>query len=165
VYYPNWRIYKNEPPSSLKLGLISHVFYSFAWVKPDGTVHVCEPFPPSFLSFPSMIACLLTVDAMKLSDEWADSQIDVDGVKGCLRSFQNLKTKHSHLKVVLSVGGGGKGSDNFAAVAANHASRERFAHTARELVNEYGLDGIDSNTTPPTTSSTPFFTPPAPHHI
>lgn len=105
--------------------------------------------PPSFLSFPSMIACLLTLDAMKLSDEWADSQIDVDGVKGCLRSFQNLKTKHSHLKVVLSVGGGGKGSDNFAAVAANHASRERFAHTARELVNEYGLDGIDSNTTPP----------------
>ncbi|KAG0133164.1 glycoside hydrolase [Tuber indicum] len=117
VYYPNWRIYKNEPPSSLKLGLISHVFYSFAWVKLDGTVY--------------------------LSDEWADSQIDVDGTKGCLRSFQNLKAKHSHLKVVLSVGGGGKGSDNFAAVAANPASRERFAHTARELVNEYGLDGID----------------------
>jgi chitinase len=45
---------------------------------------------------------------------------------------------------VLSVGGGGKGSDNFAAVAANHTSRERFALTAREIVNEYGLDGIDS---------------------
>jgi len=84
-----------------------------------------------------------------MSDEWADSQIDVDGVKGCLRSFQNLKAKHAHLKVVLSVGGGGKGSDNFAGVAANHASRERFGHTARELVKEYGLDGIDSNTVPP----------------
>ncbi|KAH0608844.1 uncharacterized protein H6S33_001072 [Morchella sextelata] len=117
VYYPNWRIYKNEPPSSLTLGLISHVFYSFAWVKPCGTVY--------------------------LSDEWADSQIDVDGTKGCLRSFQELKAKHGHLKVILSIGGGGKGSDNFAAVSASQEAREKFASTARELVVEYGLDGID----------------------
>lgn len=40
VYYPNWRIYKDEPPSSLTLGLISHVFYSFAWVKQCGTIYV-----------------------------------------------------------------------------------------------------------------------------
>lgn len=31
VYYPNWRIYKSSPPSSLKLGYVSHVFYAFAW--------------------------------------------------------------------------------------------------------------------------------------
>jgi chitinase len=31
VYYPNWRIYKNQPPSSLNLDVISHVFYAFAW--------------------------------------------------------------------------------------------------------------------------------------
>lgn len=79
-----------------------------------------------------------------MSDEWADSKIDVDGVKGCLRSFQQLKVRHGHLKVILSVGGGGKGSDNFASVAANPATRERFASSAKELVLEYGLDGIDS---------------------
>ncbi|KAF2498760.1 hypothetical protein BU16DRAFT_304393 [Lophium mytilinum] len=39
VYYPNWRIYKNQPPSSLNLDVISHVFYAFAWVKTDGTVY------------------------------------------------------------------------------------------------------------------------------
>jgi len=31
AYYPNWRIYQKQPPSSLRLGFISHVFYAFAW--------------------------------------------------------------------------------------------------------------------------------------
>lgn len=70
AYYPNWRIYKKQPPSSLRLGFVSHVFYAFAWydyvtpkyiehrkkqqltfverVKDDGTVYVCClcPVPP-----------------------------------------------------------------------------------------------------------------------
>lgn len=61
-----------------------------------------------------------------------------------MRSFQQLKTRHGHLKVILSVGGGGKGSDNFSAVAADATKREKFASSAKELVREYGLDGIDS---------------------
>lgn len=117
VYYPNWRIYRNQPPSSLNLDVISHVFYAFAWVKLDGTVY--------------------------LSDEWADSQIDADGTKGCLSAFAALKSKYSVLRVILSVGGGGKGSEPFAEVARNPTSRDRFAQTARELVIKYDLDGID----------------------
>jgi chitinase len=31
VYYPNWHIYKQRPPSSLRLDVISHIFYAFAW--------------------------------------------------------------------------------------------------------------------------------------
>jgi hypothetical protein len=30
VYYPNWRVYRNQPPSSLNFAMISHVFYAFA---------------------------------------------------------------------------------------------------------------------------------------
>jgi hypothetical protein len=40
AYYANWRIYRKQPPSSLRLGFISHIFYAFAWVKEDGTVYV-----------------------------------------------------------------------------------------------------------------------------
>ncbi|OCK74185.1 glycoside hydrolase family 18 protein [Lepidopterella palustris CBS 459.81] len=117
VYYPNWRIYRKQPPSSLNLDVISHVFYAFAWVKPDGTIY--------------------------LSDEWADSQIEVDGTNGCLNSFAALKKKYTVLRVVLSVGGGGKGSEPFAEVARHAASRDRFAQSARDLVMQYCLDGID----------------------
>ena len=57
------------------------------------------------------------------------------------------------LKIVLSIGGGGKGSENFARMAGNAEARERFAHSARALVDEYGLDGIDSMSTPPSSVS------------
>ncbi|KAF2266024.1 glycoside hydrolase [Lojkania enalia] len=123
VYYPNWRIYRDQPPVSLNFDVISHVFYAFAWVKPDGTVY--------------------------LSDEWADAQMQVPGsgdvpaTQGCLNSFSLLKKKYTKLKVVLSVGGGGKGSEPFAQVAAHQTSRERFAQTALALVQQFGIDGID----------------------
>jgi chitinase len=124
VYYPNWRIYRDQPPVSLNYDVISHVFYAFAWVKDDGTVY--------------------------LSDEWADAQIDVPGTddipatKGCLNSFALLKRKYTRLRVVLSVGGGGKGSEPFAGVARDPACRERFAQTSLALVQQFGIDGIDS---------------------
>ncbi|KAL4884362.1 glycoside hydrolase superfamily [Aspergillus karnatakaensis] len=117
AYYPNWRIYRKQPPSSLRLGFVSHIFYAFAWVKEDGTVY--------------------------LSDEWADTQMPVDGTNGCLRAFAQLKPQYSKMKLILSVGGGGKGSENFAAVARSQSRTETFAQSARKLVDEFGLDGID----------------------
>lgn len=87
---------------------------------------------------------------MQLSDEWADTQIDIAGVddipatKGCLNAFALLKKKYTRLRVVLSVGGGGKGSEPFAGVARDPASRERFAQTSLGLVQKFGIDGIDS---------------------
>lgn len=30
VYYPNWRVYRHQPPSSLNLKFITHIFYAFA---------------------------------------------------------------------------------------------------------------------------------------
>ena len=81
---------------------------------------------------------------VKISDEWADTQIEVDGTHGCLQAFGNLKLEYKHLKVILSVGGGGKGGEHFAQVARDARSRGIFAFTAQQLVVQYGLDGIDS---------------------
>jgi len=78
-----------------------------------------------------------------LSDEWADSHIPVDGTEGCLRAFTQLKQQYSELKVILSVGGGGKGSENFAKVARNPAAVDVFVKSAMDLVNQFKLDGID----------------------
>lgn len=49
------------------------------------------------------------------------------------------------MKVILSVGGGGKGSENFALVAQSNSRMDRFVRTARELVDQFGLDGLDGN--------------------
>lgn len=80
----------------------------------------------------------------QLSDEWADAQMPVDGTEGCLRAFTQLKQQYSEMKVILSIGGGGKGSENFAKVARNPPAVEIFARSARALVDQFGLDGIDS---------------------
>ncbi|KAI5786407.1 glycoside hydrolase [Peziza echinospora] len=117
AYYPNWAVYKQGPPSSLNLGCLSHIFYAFVHVKPDGT--------------------------LSLSDEYADTQIEVDGTQGCLRAFGKLKSQHKHLKVILSLGGGGAGGEHFATVAADQKSRQMLAYSAQQLVVEYGFDGID----------------------
>jgi len=30
VYYPNWRVYRKQPPSSQNLEFITHIYYAFA---------------------------------------------------------------------------------------------------------------------------------------
>ena len=67
----------------------------------------------------------------------------VDGTTGCLRAFAQLKQQYSKMKLILSVGGGGKGSENFALVARSQARTETFVRSARALVDQFGLDGID----------------------
>lgn len=80
---------------------------------------------------------------LQFSDEYADTQIEVDGALGCLNAFRLLKGQFPLLKVILSVGGG-TGSAIFPEVAADHSSRLTFARKARELVDTYGFHGIDS---------------------
>lgn len=72
----------------------------------------------------------------------------VDGTEGCLRAFTQLKQQYPQLKVILSVGGGGKGSENFAKVARSPSAVQIFALSARGLVDQFGLDGIDGMTCP-----------------
>lgn len=68
----------------------------------------------------------------------------IDGTNGCIRAFTQLKPQYSKMKVILSIGGGGKGSENFALVAQSQSRLATFVRTARELVDQFGLDGIDS---------------------
>ncbi|MCJ1306438.1 hypothetical protein MMC25_000080 [Agyrium rufum] len=126
VYYPNYRVYAGKPPSSLELSYITHVIYAFVWPNADG-----------------MIA---------FSDEWADKGIQVDGTKGCLSAVQKLKIAHPHLKTLLSIGGGGAGSTNFAAVAKTPTLRDNFATQVYDLCKQYGFDGVDVDWESPATA-------------
>lgn len=84
---------------------------------------------------------------MQLGDEYADMQIDCDGVQGGLGSLMHLKKKHPHLQVVLSVGGGAS-NEIFPLAVSDAVRRDNFARSARGLVEASGLDGIDSMSGP-----------------
>ena len=77
-------------------------------------------------------------------DDWADTQIPVDGTEGCLPALVKLKReRYPHLRVILSIGGGA-GSAQFPAVAADRGRTKRFCETVVLMVQRYQLDGIDS---------------------
>lgn len=86
----------------------------------------------------------LTQENGQHADEYADLQIEVDGKLGCLAAFVSLRAQFPQLKIILSIGGGGEGSANFAAVAAGATSRVAFAKCAKEFVERFELNGIDS---------------------
>jgi chitinase len=48
------------------------------------------------------------------------------------------------MKVILSIGGAGIGSQHFAAAASNPIAVEKFLRTAKSLVDQFDLDGLDS---------------------
>lgn len=73
----------------------------------------------------------------------SDTQVAVDGTHGGLNAVRNLKLQNPSLKTLLSIGGGGKGSDPFAGVAASPAAREQFGVSAKQMLDTYGLDGLD----------------------
>lgn len=45
VYYPSYRVYRGDTPKRLNYSCISHVFYAFAGVGPDGGVFVSGLYP------------------------------------------------------------------------------------------------------------------------
>ena len=80
-----------------------------------------------------------------MSDNWADTEIPVDGAYGCISALTSLKARYRHLKIVLSIGGGGApGSTYFPQVASNDSSRQVFSQAVRDLVDAHGFDGVDS---------------------
>ncbi|KAL8982632.1 MAG: hypothetical protein Q9205_002921 [Flavoplaca limonia] len=114
VYYPNWKV-PITPPSSLEIESITHVYYAFAYLKPDGTLH----------------------------DMHNDTQVAVDGTYGGLNAVRNLKLQNPNLKTLISIGGGGQASEPFAGVAASPAAREQLGTSAKQMLETYGLDGLD----------------------
>ncbi|KAI9759637.1 MAG: Vacuolar protein sorting-associated protein 53 [Chaenotheca gracillima] len=113
-------------------------------MKGQGRWHcICLTHTPQFGS--------VKANHKQLSDLWADVQIPVDGQCGCLLALVSFKQQYPHLKIILSIGGGGPGSQNMSIVAASRTARQNFAVSALDLVTNYGLDGIDIDWEHPST--------------
>jgi hypothetical protein len=76
-------------------------------------------------------------------DEFGDLKKPIDGETGCLAAFMKLKRQSPHLKTLISIGGG-SGSTEFPALAADPAARATFAQQTRDFCDKYEFDGIDS---------------------
>ncbi|CAN9087560.1 unnamed protein product [Alternaria sp. RS040] len=129
AYYGSWDIYtRNFQPQEIPAERLTHLLYSFADNKPDGTVFLTDSY----------------ADAEKhyATDSWNDVG---NNLYGSLKQLQILKAKNRNLKVLLSIGGWAYTNTNkhMDGPMATAAGRQRFASSCVELIRDYGFDGID----------------------
>ena len=125
-YWASWKIYDDIFPSNIDPKVITHLLYAFADIDGDGTVF--------------------------LKDEYLHYEIDVDGTNGGLRACTQLKRQNPDLKALLSVGGGETSTGGLFADVAGHAPKlQRFLQSAKKLVDDFSLDGIDVDWEHPST--------------
>ena len=129
AYYGSWDIYTwNFQPQEIPAKRLTHLLYSFADNKPDGTVFLTDSY----------------ADAEKhyATDSWNDVG---NNLYGSLKQLQILKAKNRNLKVLLSIGGWTYTNTNkhMDGPMATAEGRQRFASSCVELIRDYGFDGID----------------------
>lgn len=121
-YWPQWIAHHQRYPSTFDLSKLSHIFYAFASINLEGS--------------------------LRCTDNHIDVELPVDGTTGCIRAWTQLKLKHPHLQIILSIGGEGASGSRFARVSAHAQRREHFSASAKYLLQLYNLDGIDINWDP-----------------
>lgn len=128
TYYTNWSVFDDgrafkpwQIPGVDRLDLIN---YGFIDVK-GGACQLLDPYPDVQNTFNGRY-------------QWKSDQVDA----GNLRVMQELKDANPYLHVVASVGGWTK-SVEFPVIAADPAKRVAFAQSCVNLMQQYGMDGLD----------------------
>ena len=95
--------------------------------------------------------CLTREVEVFLSDVWADQDIHYPGdswndagknLYGNFKQLYLLKKQHRHLKLMLSIGGWTY-SPSFHPVVINPTLRAKFVESSIQLLENYGIDGLD----------------------
>ncbi|KAG7095154.1 hypothetical protein E1B28_005933 [Marasmius oreades] len=139
AYFVNWGIYPayNFQPTDIDPSMVTHILYSFADVSPaTGAVSLTDLYADQDKRFPT--------------DSWNDSG---NNLYGCLKQLYLLKLANRQLKVLLSIGGWTYSQNGHFSFVTNPASRANFVQSAVQLIEDYGLDGIDIDFEYPSSSA------------
>jgi chitinase len=118
-YFAEWSVYdRNYHVKDIPAARLTHLNYGFAKIV-DGECTVFDPFAALEKEYPG------GKDA-----------------KGNFNQLRLLKSRHPHLKTLISVGGWTL-SGPFSDVALTAASRAKFAKSCVAFVRKHGFDGVD----------------------
>lgn len=118
-YYGTWATYRSGDGkfsvSDINASLCTHLVYTFVGIKSDGTVVSLDPY-------------------LDLADNYGLDNFN---------KFNALKQQNTKLKTILAVGGWNEGSAKYSTMAASAILRKTFITTARDMLLNYGFDGLD----------------------
>jgi len=128
-YFGNWDIYARKFfPYNIPADKLTHVLYSFADNREDGTVFFTDTWADTDIHY--------------ANDSWNDIG---NNVYGAVKQLSLLKAKNRNMKVMLSIGGWTYTNTNkhMDVPASTAAGRQTFANSCVAMIRDYGFDGID----------------------
>ncbi|KAG8960208.1 hypothetical protein FRC03_006901 [Tulasnella sp. 419] len=127
AYFTNWGIYgRAYYPQAIPASKLTHILYSFADTRSDGTVFLTDTFADQEKHYDG--------------DSWSESGLNV---YGNFKQLYLLKKANRNLKVMLSIGGWTYSQANHFDFVTNSGYRANFVSSAIQLLEDNGLDGID----------------------
>ncbi|KAF2026823.1 hypothetical protein EK21DRAFT_92071 [Setomelanomma holmii] len=128
-YYGNWDVYaRNFTPQQIPVSRLTHLLYSFADNKVDGTVFLTDSYADVGKHYPT--------------NSWSEGG---NNIYGLLKQLGLLKQRNRNLKVMLSIGGWTYINTNkhLDPVGASATAIATFANGFVNMIKNYGFDGID----------------------
>ena len=124
-YYTSWSIYvRDYHVPDIPADKINYINYAFANIdNATGTIKLGDYYAD--------------VDKWYPGDSWEPGSL-----RGCFHQLQILKANNPHLKTFISVGGW-TWSTYFSNIALTQESREIFAASCVDFIQEYEFDGVD----------------------
>ncbi|TFK47348.1 hypothetical protein OE88DRAFT_1714540 [Heliocybe sulcata] len=128
AYFTNWGIYgANFQPTNITPADLTHILYAFADVSPDtGAISLTDTYADEQKHFPG--------------DSWDDTG---NNLYGCLKQMYLIKLANRNIKVLMSIGGWTYSQDGHFSFVTDATKRATFVADAVQLIENYGLDGID----------------------
>ncbi|CAO2656353.1 Nn.00g051560.m01.CDS01 [Neocucurbitaria sp. VM-36] len=129
AYFGNWDIYARKYfPQQVPAQKLTHLLYSFADNKEDGTVYLTDTYADTEIHYQG--------------DSWSESG---NNVYGAMKQLQLLKARNRNLKVLLSIGGWTYTNEkkHMDTPASTKQGRQTFAASCVDMIKDYGFDGID----------------------
>ncbi|THH17165.1 hypothetical protein EW146_g3590 [Bondarzewia mesenterica] len=149
AYFTNWGIYgANFQPTDIVPSDLTHILYAFADVTPSsGLIFLTDSYADEQKHFPgdswtesgnNLYGCLKQLYLLKMANRRAKLSPH--------RRWHGLTRAHAifrNLKVLLSVGGWTYSQAGHFSFVTDSSLRATFVSSAVELIEDYGLDGLD----------------------
>jgi chitinase len=123
-YFTNWSIYSGYDVTNIPANQVDFINYAFATIDGNGKIASTDPWAD-------------------YQDPYLSGNQLSDPIQGSFDQLWKMKQQNPNLKTIISVGGWGPVTSTFSTVASSDVSRQTFADSVVQFLQQYKFDGVD----------------------